>query len=109
MVAGDSLRDHLDRLLSEACPRLTDADLGESGPAVTVRKASMWMPVSCCALSEADGIDHCEHEPWTPRRLTRRERLRSAWLRFRARTGRHVGSLIAGEPLHPLGECDIDD
>jgi hypothetical protein len=74
----------------------------ETTPAITVRKLGAYIPVSCCQLTDATGVNHCEHPPPPPprrqpwhRRL--RWRVRAVVLRARYR----LGCWIAGLDVDP--------
>jgi len=69
---------------------------------IQVRKVQAFVPVTCCELTDATGVNHCNHPPPAPLPLWRRIRPRAAgwWTRLRFR----VGSWIAGVSLDE--ECE---
>ena len=73
-----------------------------SEPELVARKATTYLPVSCCVLTDTTGVNHCDHPqppppPWA-RRL--RWRLAERWRTLR----RRLGSWVAGVNLDR--ECD---
>lgn len=90
------LRDHPD--VRDLLPDGHDDEV-DTEP-ITVRKATMYLPVSCCALTDTTGVNHCTHPerpiprlPWTKRTHTR---LLMAWRSARYR----LGCWIAGTELN---------
>jgi hypothetical protein len=69
----------------------------------TVRKLTAYVPVSCCALTDATGENHCQHPapPRAPLRRRLRWRVTDRWSQLRYR----VGSWVAGVDL----DGDRDD
>lgn len=66
-------------------------------PQLTVRKATAYLPVSCCLLTDTTGVNHCTHPAPPPpsRWLRARWRMSDRWQHLRL----HVGSWIAGADL----------
>jgi hypothetical protein len=62
-----------------------------------VRKIGWTLPVSCCVMTDATGINHCQHPP--PKPLTRRQRVRYAWLSWWWRN----------RPTLHRGPCEVDE
>jgi hypothetical protein len=63
-------------------------------PEFKVRKMSTFVPMSCCVLTDATGVDHCDHPKPPPPPWWRQLRwlVMSRWWRLRER----VGYAIAG-------------
>lgn len=93
---GDGLSAQLRRLLEETDSRLVVDTTPITSPG-GVKKMTALMPVSCCALTDATGENHCDHPaPLPPPRLTRlRWRISSWWSSLRMK----VGSWVAGVDL----------
>jgi hypothetical protein len=89
---GDAITRALDDTV------LGDRPPGETPP-ITIVKMAHHIPITCCALTDATGVNHCQHpSPPTPpwhRRL--RWRAHDHWRALRLR----AGTWIAGLPLDP--------
>jgi hypothetical protein len=101
MTEPSGFKAEMDRVLAEAMHEWTmNGNLylepTEDGLPI-VRKASYYMPVSCCQLTDSTGVNHCEHPPPPPvpwrRRL--RWRISDRWWALRLR----LGSWVAGRDL----------
>lgn len=102
---SDDFRTSFQRLLEDAHAKLQPTDIlidptiitGEPNPEIAVRKLRTFMAVSCCEMTDASGVNHCEHEPAPrpPLHHRLRWRVRSWWSGLRMR----VGSWIAGVDL----------
>jgi hypothetical protein len=86
VTAPRTFQDLVDNALSAQLAEV-ERDTPEPGEPLTVRKLGMWMPVSCCLLTEETGELHCEHPPRVlpPVPWTRRLRY---WVGERWRAGR---------------------
>lgn len=88
----------LSRFLAEACQDLDGLFLDDTTAApgsapLTARKLSVYVPVSCCYLTDSTGQNHCQHPPrvvtpapWTWRRA--RNRAAERWWDLRERVAR---------------------
>jgi hypothetical protein len=113
---NDNLSEALKRMFEETAERLDrHLDVPDGYKLVydttplTVTKATAYVPVSCCQLTDATGENHCTHEPYVPTPRPRApwyRRLRW-WLRGkRQQLGRRVGSWLVGERLLTRDEWD---
>ena len=78
---------------------MTDNEIREAWtmPHMAVRKAAAYVPVSCCLLTDATGVNHCQHPapPRPPWRRRLRWRIQNRWSALRMR----AGSWVAGVDL----------
>jgi hypothetical protein len=101
MTEPSGFKAEMDRVLAEALYELNmngnlHLEPTEGGLPI-VHKASTYMPVSCCQMTDSTGVNHCKHPPPPPIpwRTRLRWRIRSRWDGLRLR----LGSWVAGRDL----------
>lgn len=55
-----------------------------------IRKLAAYVPVSCCALTDSTGINHCEHPPVVVKPLPWTWRARERWWDLRVWLARKI-------------------
>lgn len=103
MTEPRTFADEIQRML-RAHPGFKDllpeqaGDDGDIAP-ITVKRATMSLPVTCCLMTDTTGVNHCQHPPITYPRPPWPKRTR-VWIRSRWNGLRYrLGSWIAGVDL----------
>lgn len=80
----DEAYQGFDRLFPDEIPAEPRSALGD------VRKLTAYVPVSCCALTDSTGTNHCEHPPSVAKPLPWTWRARERWWDARVWLARKV-------------------
>jgi hypothetical protein len=85
------LSQHLDEAYRKLDREFLDSTPAESGSApIAVRKLAAYVQVSCCALTDSTGVNHCEHPAPVAHRLPWTWRARERWWDLRERVARRI-------------------
>lgn len=84
-----SFRDVVDAGLRAALDEFDD-DTSVAGEPLTVQKLGVYLPVTCCMLTDSTGVDSCEHPPRVYPPLPLSWRMRERWRDLRERVARWI-------------------